>query len=279
VSHARFAPLALLPLLVGCAASGRMAEPAEPRSATAAAAPVPPPLDRSLFSRDARGAVGEEDLQRILDARLDLAFPARLGVVALAEPFRAEAGAGVGERGIVAEALTRALRGATPFAQVTDVSTDLPNPEGIEGLRTIAARYRVRYLLLASARVEDRSHLNNWAWLYPTGIGLLAAPGWTVEGEGLLQASLFDAKTGTVLFTASEPFRASGATWLVGSGREERAATARALGEAARRIAKDVLADTDELVAWADRERRQRDARAAGAPDDGRAEVSATAER
>jgi rhombotail lipoprotein len=226
-------------------------------AAEAMRAPAPAPvLDRSLFSRDVSGTVSETDLQRMLDARLDLSFPARVGVVTLAEPFRAEAGAPLSQQSIVGADVVHALKGSEHFAQVTNVSTDLPNPQGLEGLRTIAARYRIRYLLLCSVRAENHNHLNNWAWLYPTVLGFFAAPGLTVSSEGMMQASLLDVRTGTVLFTATEPYESSSVTWVIGASRHHDQVDARALHQAASRLAQSVLAQTQNIVQWAAQEGR-----------------------
>lgn len=213
-----------------------------------------PVLDRSLFSRDVSGSVSETDLQKILDARLELTFPARVGVVTLAQPFRAEQGAPLSQQAIVGAEIVESLKGSNHFAHVTHVSTDLPNPKGLEGLRTIAARYRVRYLLLCSAHAENRNHLNNWAWLYPTVLGFFAVPGLTVSSQGMLQASLLDVRTGTVLFTATEPFSTSSVTWVIGASRHHDEVDGKAMRQATARLAHAVLAQTDNLVQWASQE-------------------------
>jgi rhombotail lipoprotein len=207
-----------------------------------------------LFSKDVTGTVSESDLQRILDSRIELTFPTRVGVVVLAEPFRAEAGAPISEQGMIGSEVSQAIRGSNRYSHVTHVSTDLPNPQGLEGLRTIAARYRIRYLLLCSAKVEDRSHLNNWAWLYPTVVGFFAAPGLTVASEGMLQASLLDVRTGTVLFTAAEPYESASVTWVIGSNRHHRQVDGQALRKAASRLARAVLTQTENLAEWAAQE-------------------------
>lgn len=223
------------------------------------AAPAPQPvLERSLFGRDQTGAVSENDLQKILDARLDVALPARIGVVALDVAFDPEKRAPVGLQSIVAKTMSKRLKGSNHFSAVTDVSTELPNQSGLEGLRTIAARYRTRYLLLTSAITEDSSHLNNWAWLYATGVGVLLFPGQTVATNGLLEASLFDVKTGTVLYTVREPFQSSSITWLVGSDREHAQADGKAISEAADRLAKKALTETEELARWVKEESDKR---------------------
>lgn len=215
-------------------------------------APVPasPPLDRSLFSRDLTGSVTESDLQRILQSQLDVEFPFRLGVVALDQPFRAEAEAPVAEQGIAATVMADAIKGSSRFSHVTNVSTALPNPQGLEGLRTIAARYRLRYLLICSSRLEGRTHLNNWAWLYPTVVGIVLAPGVTVGSQGIVEASLLDVKTGTVLFTATEPFETSSVAWVIGAARKHARDDSQAIAEATERLARQVLSQTEELAVW-----------------------------
>jgi len=65
-------------LSTGCGAASHSMMPA---SRAAAQAPAPVPLDRSLFSRDVTGTVGETDLQRILSSSVDVTFPVRVGVV------------------------------------------------------------------------------------------------------------------------------------------------------------------------------------------------------
>jgi rhombotail lipoprotein len=244
--------LALLVAACGAAPPNAAVE----RPSSTMQAPAPPVLDRSLFSKDVTGTVSEADLQRILDSHLDLSFPARVGVVVLAEPFRAEAGAPITEQGIIASEVSKAIRGSSRYSHVTNVSTDLPNPQGLEGLRTIAARYRIRYLLLCSAKIEDRSHLNNWAWLYPTVVGFFALPGVTVASDGMLQASLLDVRTGTVLFTASEPYQSSDVTWVIGSGRHHRQVDGQALQDASTRLARSVLTQTETLAEWAAQDRK-----------------------
>lgn len=250
---AGFACLALL--TAACGAAGPERPAAAPAAATSAA--PKPALAESLFSKDISGSLTEADLQKVLDAEVDLALPARIGVVALEHAFDPADPAPVGARAIVAKAMTDGLKGSRWFSSVTDISTELPNPSGVEGLRTIAARYRSRYLLLCSSVTEDRSHLNNWAWLYATGVGVLLAPGQTVKTEGYVQASLMDVKTGTVLYTVIEPFRTSSVTWLIGGERQQRQNDAREVAKATERLSKKVLLQTEQLERWAEREKKR----------------------
>ena len=131
-------------------------------------------------------------------------------MVPLAEAFDPHAPVSIGTRSVAARDLATALSGGPHYSHVSDVSTELPNTGGIEGLRLIAARYRLRYLLLYSERFQDSTHLNGWAWLYPTVIGMFVAPGVTVESSGLVQADLLDVRTGTILFSVVEPMEVHG---------------------------------------------------------------------
>ena len=250
-SKSLFAVLPLVSALTGCAAQmGDMKMAGAPEAATAAAPPV---LTRSLYSRDASGSLSENDLQQVLASPIDLQFPARVGVVPLAEPFDPKGPVSITTRSTASRDLARALVGTPFFTHVSDVSTDLPNAGGIEGLRVLAARYRLRYLLLYSERFEDATHLNGWAWLYPTVIGMFAAPGVTVQSRGLAQADLLDVRTGTILFSVVQPMAVDEHSIMIGAARSHREAQADAAALAARALAKEVASQTGALVGWADR--------------------------
>ena len=242
--------LPLLSLLTACSASSAPMKAAEPQAAGMAAPAV---LDRSLFTRDSSGALGENDLQRVLSTPIDLQFPARVGVVPLAQAFDPHGPVSIGTRSVAARDLATSLSGGPHYSHVSDVSTELPNTGGIEGLRLIAARYRLRYLLLYSERFQDSTHLNGWAWLYPTVVGMFVAPGVTVESSGLVQADLLDVRTGTILFSVVEPMRVHGKEWMIGAGRSHKELQGEATAAAAKKLARRVAEQTNELVAYAER--------------------------
>lgn len=247
--------LATLPLLTpiaGCAAGSAPMAAVAPAQASAAQAPAPAPLARSYFAKDTSGALTENDLQHVLEAPIDLQFPARVGVVPLARPFDAEGRASMGTRSVASRDLAAALIGNDHFSHVSDVSTDLPNTGGIEGLRVLAARYRMRYLLLYTERFEDQTHVNGLAALYPTVVGMFVAPGVTVESQGLAQADLLDVRSGTVLFSVVEPIHVRSKEFMIGAARAHRELQAKAASEAAKRLAKRVAIQTNQLVAYAD---------------------------
>jgi rhombotail lipoprotein len=233
----------------GCAAQAKVA--GEPQ-AQAPSAPAPV-LSRSLYAKDSSGALSESDIQRVLESPIDLAFPARVGVVPLADPFDPKGPVSIATRSVAAERLARSLSGTSQFSHVSDISTDLPNVGGIEGLRVIAARYRLRYLLLYSERFEDETHLNGWAWTYPTLLGMFLAPGVTVESRGIAQADLLDVRTGTVLFSVVEPMQVSEQELMIGAARSHRKEQGQAAAKAAERLAKRVAIQSNALVAFADR--------------------------
>lgn len=243
-----FAALPLLTLTAGCAVSAQA--PSAPVAAQAPAAPMV--LDRSLFSKDASGSLNEGDLQHVLSTPIDLQFPARVGVVPVAEPFDAHGNVSIGLRSIASRDFAQALIGHSNFSHVSDISTDLPNTGGIEGLRVIAARYRLRYLLLYSERFEDSTHLNGWAWLYPTLLGMFVAPGVTVESQGIAQADLLDVRTGTILFSVVQPMNVHSKQLMIGAGRSHRELQGEAAAEAARKLSKRVFEQTNALIAFAD---------------------------
>ncbi|MBI4701144.1 MAG: hypothetical protein HY744_08300 [Deltaproteobacteria bacterium] len=188
----------------------------------------------------------------MLATPIDRQFPARVGVVPLAAPFDPADPASIRVRSVAAHSLGRALERCPQFSHVSDISTDLPNVGGLEGLRLIAARYRLRYLLLYSEQIEDDTHLNGWAFLYPTLLGVFAAPGVTVESRGLAQADLLDVRTGTVLLSVVEPMQVSELQWAIGAGRAHARAQAEEADRAAAVLARRVGQQVGLLLAWAE---------------------------
>src|SRR5947207_8552006 len=71
--------LACTVLFAAC--GGAAPRPGVAPSMDMAPAVEPPPLDHSLFARDPNGQLGEDQLQQILNARLELKLPARVGVL------------------------------------------------------------------------------------------------------------------------------------------------------------------------------------------------------
>jgi hypothetical protein len=202
--------MALLALLsaTGCASS-RAAMSAElpPMAFTTEAvaeASAPPILTENHFSHDRSGTISESALREVLQAPVFLEEKARVGIVPVQGSYALDMD--VPLPGVPA-ALSDALDASGEFELASEVSTDFPVDRGISGLRELAARYRCDYLLIYRHRFVDATYMNPAAWGYLTGVGALFLPGNTIESAGVLEATLFDVKTGTLLFTVNERVR------------------------------------------------------------------------
>src|SRR5262249_4529329 len=154
-------PAVLLCLAVGCAAPARALS--VNLAPLAAAAPAEPPPDR--FTRDRSGSISEDDLRKLLATPIEGDRKARLGVLAVASGYEPD-----GDLPLTTgpAELSAALEQAGLCELATEMTTDWPADRGISGLRELAARYHVPYLLLYRQRFLDRTWTNGWAWLYPT---------------------------------------------------------------------------------------------------------------
>ncbi|HVK77254.1 MAG TPA: hypothetical protein VM734_28305 [Kofleriaceae bacterium] len=240
-------PLLLLAALVlsttACAASARSRMASAPMAA-AEPATAPPPLDRSVFARDPNGQLGEDALQQILASPIELDLPARVGVLPIItatdwrgpNPDYAHVPAGVAP-------FVKRLRGSEPFTLVTEIMPIPSGALGMEALREIAARYRLRYVLLYRELVTSRTRLNPWAWGYATVVGAAFLPGQQHEIYGYMEASLFDVKTGLLLFTTRRSISGSkrSSTWYQDDKKAELRAAL--VGRFGGDLADDVKAD------------------------------------
>jgi hypothetical protein len=199
-------------LVVGCGgASSRMAS--APMDQAPVVAGAPPPLQQSLFAKDTNGQLTEDQIQTILAAPIEIDLPARVGVVPIItaadwrgpSPDYDRVPSGVAP-------FVKKLRGAKPFTLVTEVMPIPSGALGMEALREVAARYRLRYLVLYREVLTRKSRMNAWAWGYLTGLGALFLPGRQHEVFGYIEASMFDVKTGVLMFTTRRSVYGSTAT-------------------------------------------------------------------
>jgi hypothetical protein len=206
--------LILLVVTTGCAAGHKKMASAPMAMATAhegAAAPAPPPpLDRSVFARDPHGQLSEEMLQKILGTPIELDLPSRVGILPIItatdwrgpSPDYTHVPAGV-------PSLVKRLREDAAFSLVTEMMPIPSGALGMEALREASARYRLRYVILYREVLAKKHHLNHWAWGYATAIGALFLPGKQHEVYGYIEATMFDVKTGLLMFTTRRAIMAS----------------------------------------------------------------------
>jgi hypothetical protein len=200
--------MALLALLggTGCATGRAPLEasmaPMAFSDEAAASKPAPPPiLTENRFRRDNAGSISEEALREVLASPVFLEEKARVGIVPVQGSYALDMDVPLPA---VTAALAEALDTSGEFELASEVSTDFPVDRGISGLRELAARYRCDYLLIYRHRFVDDAYMNPVAWGYFTVLGALFLPGRTIESAGVLEATLFDVKTGTLLFTVNE---------------------------------------------------------------------------
>ena len=244
-------------LVVAIAACGGKATMKSAREAPATAG-APAVLDRSVFARDPNGQLSEDALQKILAAPIEIALPARVGVLPIqtARDWRGpgpddRVPAGVGR-------FVETLRRDAQFSLVTQTMVIPSGALGMEALREIAARYRLRYLLLYREVLAKQQRLGPWAWGYATVVGAFFLPGQKQEVYGYIEASMFDVKTGLLMFTTRRSIAASQTTntWHRSVKLEQLASNATT--SFAPALATDVLSDLRNFTAAAIAENEQR---------------------
>jgi len=170
----------------------------------------PPPLDRSVFARDPQGQLSEDMLQKILGTPIELDLPSRVGVLPIltATDWRGPSPDYEHVPAGVANLVTR-LRKDAAFSLVTEMMPIPSGSLGMEALREAAARYRLRYVILYREVLAKKHHQNAWTWGYATAVGALFLPGKQHEVYGYTEATMFDVKTGLLMFTTRRAIMAS----------------------------------------------------------------------
>jgi len=207
---------------------------------------APAILTEDHFRRDRAGGVSEEGLRAILDAPVLLDESQRVGIMPVADSYQPDRAPPLT---VVPAELMRSLDAAGVFQATSEVSTDWPADSSIPGLRELAARYRSGYLLLYRQRFLDETYANAWAWLYPTVIGAIVAPSRTLETAGVLEATLFDVRSGTILFTLYERVHARSDETPWDDDRKLRAMKLRLLEQAGGKLAEQVVSKVRHLSA------------------------------
>lgn len=222
-------PLLLAAFTLSCASSGPRAE-----------------LRADAFKIDQTATLSEDALREILDAPVFLPDRARVGVLQTSNGYDRDLGSPLSS---VPQVLAGTLEGSGLFDATTEVATDWPTDSGVAGLRQLGARYRIGYLLLYRERFVDKTWWNAWGWLAPTLVGALVAPNQTLASDGVVEATLFDVRTGTLLFTVFERVHATKIDNVWHDDEKLEAMEKALTAEAAAKLADDVLAKVRRLAA------------------------------
>ena len=207
----RTAALVTVCVLAGCAAKMKMASAPMAASAPSMAAPAaPPPLDRSVFARDPSGQLSEDALQKILASPIELDLPSRVGVLPIltATDWRGPSPDYEHVPPGVAPLVMR-LRKDPAFSLVTEMMPIPSGALGMEALREVSARYRLRYVILYREVLAKKHYQNKWTWGYATLFGAFFLPGKQHEVYGYIEATMFDVKTGLLMFTTRRAIMAT----------------------------------------------------------------------
>ncbi len=246
-TRALLALIAIVALQPGCSAANKsMSARADLRPLLSPADAPAAALARSHFQRDRSGSISEEDLQRVLAAPVYLEADARVGVVQVRERYQTDQELPLS--GVPAQ-LTTALQDAGLFDVATEVSAEWPADSGIGGLRELAARYRAEYLLLYRHRFVDEAYLNAWGWAYLSVVGVFFVPAETVQAAGVMEATLFDVRTGTILYTVFERVRGDVDANVWNTDRKRSALKEGLLHKASERLCEKVVSKARVLAA------------------------------
>lgn len=233
---------ALAIAMVGCGASKMLHPRMKPLNLTGKKAKKKP---TNPFKRDRIGGITEERLHKLLEAPVFLEGGARLGVVPVSTGYAVDRDLPLVS---VPASVSTAVQEAGLFEVATEVTTDWPADRGVRGLRELAARYRCEYLLLYRHRFVDRQWTNGWAALYLTVIGAFMVPSHTLETAGVLEATLFDVKSGSLLFTVYERVVARSDENVWQNDRKRRQLKQGLLDTAAKKLAAQVVGKTRRLA-------------------------------
>jgi hypothetical protein len=243
-----------------CGSRAGMASAAMPSAVSAPMAPAP--LDHSLFAKDPNGQLGEDSLQTILASPIELDLPSRVGVLPIVtaadwrgpNPDFDHVPAGL------APLVTR-LRKDQAFSLVTEMMPIPSGALGMEALREAAARYRLRYILLYREVIERKHRLNSWAFGYATVIGAAFLPGQDQEVYGYIELTMFDVKTGLLMFTTRRSVTAWQRTNSWNTDDKLAKLASNTVGRFAPALATDTLADVRRFAAAAVAENEHRNGR------------------
>lgn len=191
-------------MLIGCEAN----QPMPAMSTSAALAELAGPEK----SRAIQQALTDKDIAMLLDAKVQAKLPTHVAVAKLQCPpidsghyYRNGSGQLVtvpaGELDAIGKAIVDAvdIKGVRVVSELSEV-----DPRGLlHGLRVSSARMNCELLLVYLQMDAAVDNYNDAAALYWTVIGLWTVPGNTYDRRTIMQAVLFDCRTGMILGTCT----------------------------------------------------------------------------
>jgi hypothetical protein len=99
--------------------------------------------------------------------------------------------------------------------------------------------------------LAKHAHHGAWAWVYATGVGALIAPGREHEVYGYIEATMFDVKTGLLMFTTRRAVMGTEETNEWHSADKLARLASMTASKAAPELATDVLADVRRFASAA----------------------------
>jgi hypothetical protein len=237
--------LPLLLLGIGLSTGCATARPQLTAEMTPMALSTPAPVTQDHFDRDKHSGISEDALREILAAPVFLEANGRLGVLPVASGYAPEGGLPLPT---MPSELSSSLESSGLFEATSELSSDWPTDSGVAGLRELAARYRCDYLLLYRQRFAEDSYTNAWGWLDVTILGALVTPNQTLRVAGVLEATLFDVKTGTLLFTVFERVHKDEYATIWHNDLKTQAMEDQLLEDAAKHLAEQVVGKARRLA-------------------------------
>jgi rhombotail lipoprotein len=115
--------------------------------------------------------------------------------------------------------------------------------------------------------LRSKKKVNRWAWGYATLVGATFLPGQQHEVWGYIEASMFDVKTGTMMFTTRRAVQGTRRANVWYQDDKVAALSSKLVGTYAPDLASDLMSDLYRFAAAARLENDRRARVAAGVPE------------
>jgi hypothetical protein len=192
-----FTASAALALAAGCAAEAP-SKLAVMNSVMASTGLIEDAGQREALER----SLTDEDIARMLDADVQAKLPTSLAVARVYRSYNGPCLAEFDDGELAGwEEAADGLAAIRDVRPVSSLALPAEEPATLRALRAAAARQGCELLWVYVQGDSAVSNANDASVLYLTGVGLLLAPGTTIEHKTVIQGALVDARTGMILGT------------------------------------------------------------------------------